>query len=137
MATSGRVLRVALYCRVSSEEQAERETIEAQQTYLRTYASCDSLSVVREYAEEVTGTLPLSKRPQGKQLLADAQAKRFDMLIVHRIDRLGRTLQTILDAHEGLGKAGVAIRSATEPFDTCSPVGVFLFQFLELIPKPV
>ena len=102
--------RVALYSRVSSEEQGQRETIEAQQDYLRARAGLEGWNVVREYAEEATGTLPLSKRPQGKQLLTDAQARRFDMLIVHRIDRLGRTLQTILDAHDALGKAGVTIK---------------------------
>jgi site-specific DNA recombinase len=123
MSASARAPRVALYSRVSSEEQAERETIEAQRTFLKNYARLHSLNVVREFSEDAPGSLPLDKRSEGRRLLADAQARRFDIVVVHRVDRLGRTLQTILEAHETLATAGVAIKSATEPFDTSNPVG--------------
>src|SRR5262249_16116335 len=40
------------------------------------------------------------------------------------------SLTTLLDAHTALARAGITIRSATEPFDTSTPIGTFLFQLL-------
>jgi site-specific DNA recombinase len=51
-------------------------------------------------------------------------------VLVYRLDRLGRSLKSLLDAHHTLEKAGVTIRSATEPFDTATPIGRFVFQLL-------
>src|SRR3954463_1245266 len=69
-------------------------------------------------------------RPDGQRLLLDAEAGRFGAVLVYRIDRLGRSLRSLLDAHDALSSHDVAIRSATEPFDTTSPIGSFLFQLL-------
>jgi len=51
-------------------------------------------------------------------------------VLVYRLDRLGRSLKTLISANEQLEAAGVAIRSGTEPFDTASPIGKFLFSLL-------
>jgi site-specific DNA recombinase len=123
--------QVALYMRVSTEDQADRETIDAQRDFLRQFASLYSLPVVEEYADDgVTGTLPLAHRPAGCRLLEDARIGRFGCVLVYRVDRLGRSLAALLDAHQALSPAGIAIRSATEPFDTSTPMGMFLFQLL-------
>jgi site-specific DNA recombinase len=125
------VQRVALYMRVSSEDQAERGTIGAQRDFLRQFANLYSLPVVEEYEDDgVTGTLPLSQRPAGRRLLNDAQSGRFGCVLVYRVDRLGRSLTALLEAHTVLSQAGITIRSATEPFDTSTPIGTFLFQLL-------
>ena len=52
------------------------------------------------------------------------------MVIVYRLDRLGRTARVLLDAHDQLASFGVAISSATEPFDTRTSIGRFVFQLL-------
>lgn len=123
--------RVALYMRVSTEDQAERQTIEAQRHFLRGFVNLYGLDVTGEYADDgVIGTIPLHKRVGGMQLLEDAHGGRFGTVIVHRVDRLGRSLMTLLDAYTTLDKIGVTIRSATEPFDTASHIGRFLFQLL-------
>src|SRR5262249_59077877 len=43
---------------------------------------------------------------------------------------LGRTFKDLIDAHDTLSQCGVTIRSATEPFDTSTPIGNFVFQLL-------
>jgi site-specific DNA recombinase len=122
---------VALYMRVSSEDQAERGTIGAQRDFLRQFAHLYSLSVVEEYEDDgITGTLPLSQRPAGRRLLDDARQGRFGCVLVYRGDQLGRSLTALLEAHTVLSQAGITIRSATEPFDTSTPIGTFLFQLL-------
>src|SRR5437016_3564942 len=122
---------VALYMRVSSEDQAERGTIGAQRDFLRQFADLYSLPVLEEYEDDgITGTLPLSQRPAGRRLLDDAQSGRFGCVLVYRVDRLGRSLTALLEAHTVLSQTGITIRSATEPFDTSTSIGTFLFQLL-------
>jgi site-specific DNA recombinase len=109
----------------------ERNTVEAQREFLRAFAHLHGLTVRGEYTDDgVTGTLPLAKRPDGRRLLDDARAKSFGCVVVYRVDRLGRSLTALLDAHAALEGLGIAIRSATEPFDTTTPIGTFLFQLL-------
>jgi site-specific DNA recombinase len=123
---------VALYMRVSSEDQADRGTIDAQRDFLRQFASLYQLPMADEYADDgVTGTLPLGERPEGRRLLQDAETGRFGCVLVYRLTRLGRSLKALIDAHDILSRFGVTIRSATEPFDTSTPIGTFLFQLLE------
>src|SRR5262249_54093084 len=80
-----------------------------------------------------SGTVPLRDRPDGRRLLDDAAARRFTMVALYRLDRLGRSIHVLLDADHELERAGVTIRSATEPFDTSSPIGRFVFQLLASI----
>lgn len=123
--------RVALYARVSSEDQAERGTIGAQRTLLESLAATFHWEVAGLYEDDgVSGTIPLGDRPVGRTLLADARAGKFVEVVCFRIDRLARSLPVLLEAHRTLEALGVAIRSATEPFDTSTPVGKLLFQLL-------
>src|SRR5215211_296543 len=123
--------RVALCLRVSSEEQRERETIEIQREFLQEYCRLYGLEVAQVYADDgVSGTIPLHERPEGRRLLEDAKEGKFSTLLVYRLDRLGRSLLVIVDAHDRLQAAGVALRSATEPIDTSTPSGCLIFQML-------
>jgi site-specific DNA recombinase len=123
--------RVALYLRVSSEEQRERETIELQRDFLAQYRSLYELEVTEVYEDNgVSGTIPVHERPEGRRLIEDAKEGRFGAVLVYRLDRLGRSLLVIVDAHDRLQEAGVALRSATEPIDTSTPSGRLIFQML-------
>ena len=51
-------------------------------------------------------------------------------MLVYKLDRLGRSLLVIVDAHDRLQEVGVALRSATEPIDTSNPSGRLIFQML-------
>ena len=117
--------------RVRSEDQADRGTIDAQRDFLRQFATLYQLPVADEYADDgITGTLSLGERPEGRRLLQDAEAGRFGCVIVYRLTRLGRSLKALTEAHDILSQFKVTIRSATEPFDTSTPIGTFLFQLL-------
>jgi site-specific DNA recombinase len=125
------VLRIAIYCRVSSEDQTERRTVDNQIDFLRRYAELHGLEVADAYVDDgVSGTVPLQERAGGARLLADADAGRFQRVVVYRLDRLGRSLRVLLDAYHRLDGLDVALVSATEPFDTTSPIGRFVFQLL-------
>lgn len=131
MASVPTVTRVACYARVSTEDQAERQTVDAQKDFLRRYCELHGLTVAGVYVDDgISGATPLEDRPEGRRLLDDAEAGAFTVVLVYRLDRLGRSLKSLLAAHERLDTVGVAIRSGTEPFDTASPIGKFLFSLL-------
>jgi DNA invertase Pin-like site-specific DNA recombinase len=125
------MLRCAVYCRVSSEDQAERGTIENQVEFATKYCDLHQLKIVCWYKDEgVTGTLPLEKRPEGEKMLNDIKKQKFNLLLIYRLDRLGRSARIILNAVHELEEHGVKIRSMTEPFDTSDPNGRFLLTIL-------
>ena len=129
-------IRVALYARVSTEDQADQGTIEAQRHFLANYLELyrqtpSPFEVAGWYVDDgISGTIPLDGRPEGRRLIEDARGHKFEVVLVYRLDRLGRSLAALLDAHAALEACGVTIRSATEPFDTATPIGKFLFQLL-------
>jgi len=123
--------RVAVYCRVSSDEQAEANTIQNQVDYARRYLDLNGVQAVEFYLDEgVSGTIPFAEREQGRRLLADAKASKFDTVYVYRIDRFARRQKVLLDGNDLLQSLGVGLRSMTEPVDTISAIGRFLFQLM-------
>lgn len=116
---------------VSSDEQVERGSIENQLDFARKYCDLHQLNVVVWYKDDgVTGTISLDQRPEGNRLVEDAKAGVFDLLLVYRLDRFGRSARIILNAVYDLEQYGVKIRSMTEPFDTGDPSGRFLLTIL-------
>jgi site-specific DNA recombinase len=134
----GELLRVAFYARVSSDEQAERATARNQTDFLtKKYAanfepdSLEPMQYVGTFVDDGwSGALPLADRPDGARLLELVRARGVDVVISYRLDRLGRRLGVLLDVHTEFQRHDVAILSATEPFDTRTPIGQFLFQLL-------
>jgi len=69
---------VAVYLRVSTEEQCERQSIATQRDFAKRYCELHQLEVFRIYSEEgVSGTIALDRRPEGSQLLEDAKHHRL------------------------------------------------------------
>ncbi len=117
-------MKSAIYMRVSSDEQRERGTIENQRAYAQKWVDLHDVSVWAYYADDgVSGTIPLSARPEGTRLLLDAREGRFSTVLVYRLDRFGRDPGQILGTVAELEALGVQVRSMTEPFDTESPAG--------------
>src|SRR6185503_6277536 len=70
------------------------------------------------------------RRAEGGQILADARLRKFDQLLIYRLDRLGRDTRLILNAVAELEKLGVRIRSMTEEFDTGTATGRLMLTLL-------
>lgn len=108
--------RVATYERVSSDDQALRQTIKTQTDELaRSLARDPSVVLVERYADDgVSGTIPLAERPAGGRLMRDAAAARFDELHVYKFDRLGRDAVDLLVVRRRLIELGIRVISVVE-----------------------
>src|SRR5688500_2684703 len=86
------VVRAALYERVSSEEQVEGYSLEAQDRAGRLYCDAHGWEITSTYRDEGRSarTDDLSRRPAFQQLLTDAEAGKFDAIVVHKLDRFSR-----------------------------------------------
>ena len=112
----GRV-RMAKYCRCSSDEQKKNGyTIKDQLDFIEIFAKDNDLIVVDEYVDEgISATLEISKRKALAQLIADAKAGKFDIVVFKCIDRFFRNTEEYYTAQKQLRKAGVTWVSIEEP----------------------
>ena len=117
--------RAAFYVRVSSEEQVEGFSLDAQERAIADYCRDHGYEIVARYRDEGKSarTDDLRKRPAFRQMLADAEAGRFDILIVHKLDRFARNLRVTLETLDRLERAGVGFVSISENMDFSTPMG--------------
>ncbi|MZP31344.1 recombinase family protein, partial [Heliobacterium undosum] len=124
-------MRVAIYARVSTDDQADRGTIQNQIEFGSKYCDLHQHTIIKWYIDDgISGTIPLEQRPEGSKLVQEATEKPFDVLLIYKLDRLGRSARIILNAVHDLEQIGVIVRSMTEPFDTGDPSGRFLLTIL-------
>ena len=123
-------MRVAIYTRVSTEDQAREGTsLEVQQECLLDYAHKNGHIVHKIYCEDGVSGYVL-ERPELTRLLNDAKNKKFDMVLVHKIDRFSRNLRNLLNLVDELEKNDVKVNSVTELYDTSTSAGKMMFQQL-------
>ena len=124
-------LKVAVYGRVSTDEQREKQTIETQVKKAKDFCKLHDLEIYDFYLDEgISGIVPIEKRPESRRLLEDAKKKTFSMVIVYKLDRVGRDIVIIRNFLDFLNNHGIAFRSITEPFDTSTAFGK---SFMELL----
>ena len=125
-------MRAALYARVSSKEQVEGYSIDAQKRAFRSLCKGRLWEPTAEYVDEGTSarTDKLSRRPAFQSALADAQAHAFDVLVVHKLDRFSRNHRITENSLHALGQAGVAFVSIVEQIDFTTPSGKLFLTML-------
>ncbi|CAI3587618.1 recombinase family protein [Clostridium neonatale] len=126
--------KVAIYCRVSTTEQAEEGYSIGEQKKLLTY-ECEKNgnTIYKIYSDEGISGKNIKARPALKELLNDANEGKFDSVMVWKINRIGRNLKDVLDMVDLFDRNNITFKSATEPFDTTTPGGKMQFQMMALI----
>lgn len=128
-AISNKLVRVRKYRRRSTNEENQPYSIEAQDARLDPFiASQDGWVSGGQYEDDASGAT--LDREDLQKALRDAKAGLYDVLLVYRIDRLTRSIRGLLDIVDTLNDAGVALVSASEHFDTHTPVGRMVMQIL-------
>jgi DNA invertase Pin-like site-specific DNA recombinase len=124
--SSSTTMRVAIYARVST---LHGQNPEMQLDELREYASRREWTIVDSYVDEgVSGSK--ESRPELNRLMADAHRRRFDAVLVWKIDRFGRSLKHLVNAIADLAAYGVAFVSLRDNLDLSTPSGRLMFQII-------
>jgi site-specific DNA recombinase len=123
------VVRVCLYTRISTDEENQPTSLHSQRERLEAFVgSQEAWRVVAHEEDRATGTK--LDRPGLQAALDLARQGKVDLLLVYRVDRLSRKVRQLAQLAEELDRAGVALRSATEPFDTGAAAGRMMLQML-------
>jgi DNA invertase Pin-like site-specific DNA recombinase len=121
------VVRYAAYIRWSSTDQGLGYTREAQLRSIREDVERRGGQLVTIYTDEGRSGRRLAGRSEFRRMVEDAAEKRFDILIVHKLDRLARNLREALNQIDLLeGTYGVQVRSVQEDVDPASPYAGFI-----------
>ncbi|PZS15080.1 MAG: hypothetical protein DLM57_13345 [Pseudonocardiales bacterium] len=118
-----------IYLRVSTASQVEGTSIDSQRDQCRAAATAHRYDVTGEYVDAgVSGAK--TARPALDQLLAAVMAGEVDVVIIAKLDRLGRSLLHLLTLIGQLATLGVRVISACDNIDTNTPAGRMMLQLL-------
>ena len=125
--------RVALYVRVSTQEQAEEGySVGAQLEKARLYCKSKEWIIVDEYVDAGFSGSNLD-RPAMQKLIRDTQRHTVDMVLVYKLDRLSRSQKDTLHLIEDVFKPNdVDFTSMQENFDTSTPFGMAIIGILSV-----
>ena len=115
-------LRVAIYCRVSTEDQF----LDKQELELREFCVGRGYDVFKVYSDVISGSR--DSRPALNVLMKDAYEGCFDAVVIWKLDRLGRSLQHLLDIVNKFSLWKVNLICKTQDIDTTSSNGRLLFH---------
>lgn len=120
--------KVALYCRVSTKEQADKKTIDDQVDACQGYCAREGYEITEVFKDDgISGTVPFDERPAGGRLL---DTNGYSKVIVTVVDRLGRDVVEGLLARRAIEDHGTPLEFVTQSFDG-TPEGDMMFgQFL-------
>ena len=126
-------MRVALYARVSTDEQAKHGlSIDTQLDNLRQWATDNNHTIVSEYVDAgISGKKPYTKRPELSRFMNDIQAgMKVDALCFTKIDRFFRSVKHYYQAISVMDKCKVSWVSIQENYETLSSQGKFTVNLL-------
>ena len=118
-------MRVAIYARVSTDDQTNQTQINE----LKRYCEMKGWSDLTTFQDEgVSGTK--TSRPEFDKMIEAAQNKEFDVIAVWRFDRASRSTRHLLELLDSFQKWGVDFVSLKEQIDTSSAAGKLMFTMI-------
>jgi DNA invertase Pin-like site-specific DNA recombinase len=119
--------RAAIYLRVSTIDQ----TTANQERELRQVAERAGWEVVKVYKDHgISGAKGRERRPQFDALYRDANARQFEVVMAWSVDRLGRSLQDLVEFLANLHALKIDLFLKTQGIDTTTPGGKAMFQMM-------
>src|SRR3954452_25160366 len=122
MAIFGKPKKVALYTRVSTDEQKT----DLQHMDLKEYVQKRGYTIYNTYEDIVSGTT--KERKALDQLMFDARHRKFDIILVWKFDRFARFLKMLVDSLALFEELGIDFISYKENIDTTTSMGRLIFH---------
>ena len=122
------ILRCAIYTRVSTDQGLEQDfnsldaQREASEAYIKSQAH-EGWRLIRDHYDDGGYSGGSMDRPALQKLLADVEARRIDVIVVYKVDRLTRSLADFAKLVELFDKHEVSFVSVTQSFNTTTSMG--------------
>ena len=121
----------AIYIRVSTEEQAKQGiSLAAQEEALKNYAAALGYEILKVYRDEGKSGKDIKGRPEMKQLLEDAQVRKFQAIFIYKLDRFSRSLKDLIETVEKLKEWNIDFVSLQDKIETTSASGKLMFHII-------
>lgn len=111
-------MRIAAYCRVSTDKDEQLDSLNHQKEFFVEYAKRSDHELVRLYTDEGISGTSLKKREEFKRLLRDAELGLFDMVVVKDISRFARNTVDALQSIRKLKSMGICTLFLTANMDS-------------------
>lgn len=115
--------KAALYIRVSTAMQADRDSLPMQRSDLVNYANLVLAIDDYEIFEDAGFSAKNTDRPKYQEMMARVRRREFSHILVWKLDRISRNLIDFCEMYEEIKKYDTAFISKNEQFDTSSPMG--------------
>jgi DNA invertase Pin-like site-specific DNA recombinase len=122
-------MRAAIYARVSTTDQTN--TIQIRE--LTEYVERRGWTLANVYQDQMSGAK--ASRPGLDQLMADARLRRFDTVVVWKLDRFGRSLVHCVSGIQELASLGIRFIATSQGLDTdeSNPASKLLMHILAAV----
>lgn len=117
-------MKVAIYCRVSTEEQ----DADKQEFICNEYCERHEHEVYKVYKDVISGTS--TSRTGFNKMLDDMRLYRFNTIMVTKLDRIGRSLSHLLSLFDEFNRKGVKFIAVTQNIDTTTAAGKMQLQIM-------
>jgi len=119
-------VRCAIYCRVSLADK--KQDINLQLNELKQYSQARQWETFEYLDNGVSGAK--NNRPALNQLMRDAKARKFDLVLVWKLDRFGRSLKHLLNTLDEFKALGISFVSLRDSIDLTTPTGQLMFSII-------
>jgi len=121
-------MKIGIYVRCSTNDQ----NTDTQLLALRDYCQRNEYQVVKEYTDNgISGAK--NSRPAFNKMLADIRAGKISCVLVYKLDRIGRSLQHLLNLFEEFDSRGIEFISLTQNINTSTPEGKMFLRMLMVL----
>lgn len=106
---SSDIMKIAAYCRVSTEKEAQIDSLEKQIEFFNEFTKKNGYELYKLYADEGISGKQIKHRKQFQQMMIDAKAKKFDKVVVKDVSRFARNTVDLLQSVRELKSYGVQV----------------------------
>jgi DNA invertase Pin-like site-specific DNA recombinase len=119
--------RVAIYARVSTTNHGQDIGMQTREQHQ--FADARGWQVFDDYIDQgVSGSK--DSRPELNRLMADARRRKFDIVLVWKLDRFGRSLRHLVNALAEFESLNIAFVSLSDNLDLSTASGRLMFQII-------
>lgn len=118
------MIKVAAYCRVSTDKEDQSNSFEAQRSYFQTYIDENpQWELYQIYADEGLSGTSTRKRVQFNRMISDAHQGKFQLILTKEVSRFSRNIVDTLSYTRELKRIGVAVEFVTDHISTMDSDG--------------